>query len=1001
MITGFDGYFKNAVVFEDINDNGKLDPKVDTVFGLTNNKGQITLSKDVKITHHLALKTLIPGEMSKELAIKLATASSTIDTYSDFMDVYTTDMDHEGQPMANSVVFRAPTNGSIDNAVISPLTDLVAIEMQKSGVDIEAATAAVSANLGVTDEQPVDLFSDFVKDSATNLASAKLHKTAQILTESKAKNPADYATNAATITEKAADTSEALVTEKNMGSDELLNTKPVIDPSAPSIVITNIKLLINNAAKAEVAKQFAELNLQENTAATHDILLPENLFVDNFGDGAISVPVEKAAINGSGVTVKLENNLLTIDTAGLQLSQEQFIVTLTASDRNEANGSSLNELSVAFVIDIELSNTAPTVSNEYQTSLQTQISNWELKQGVQFSQQLDLMGLFDDREGDNLIYTTDINAVIPGLTAKHDQQTGKITISGRPLADHIAGKKFTIIANDGHVKTRITSQPAGFTLPVIAEGTITAVPGMQEKMQEVVNSWELQVAKEFDQTLDVSELFTSDISGDTEYYAHYAAHDNQPAENPIHGVQVSVDQTTGLVTLKGKPTKEATGVILYIAKGVNFSGGDENDIESEMIQIKLPDVQSAELGSIEINHDARKKLNDKAASWAHELQVGKLFDQTLDISGLFLGDFDGTAEYYANYAEHDHSDAENPINGVKVEVDANGLVTLYGTPTRTTDSVKLYVAKGFNIFGGNDNDIESEMVAIPLPNVQPGEDVTPPSEGHPLEGQPLYFLEWGNDYENGGYDHTRVWCDSTLYKDGKVFSNTRTLTNLTTCSAPTEEVLGASYVIENEKLIASFPSEDKPSEIEKFTLEVVADKASIDIAPSAKTVIFRGDNEAERYTYFSQAAEAEASINILSNDSWDKRFTKIYMPADTDNTWEPVTVSVALDQNRAYVNFDADGKDFTCETYNEWYAFRQLTDGDNSYVGGCTTLIDDEENNPGETLYHYASVYFDLSQANVEVGKVYSFISTAQESDREYAESVKLNIKWTGESDND
>lgn len=43
VITGFDGYFKNAVVFEDTNNNGQWDTQ-ESILGLTDEKGQLTLA---------------------------------------------------------------------------------------------------------------------------------------------------------------------------------------------------------------------------------------------------------------------------------------------------------------------------------------------------------------------------------------------------------------------------------------------------------------------------------------------------------------------------------------------------------------------------------------------------------------------------------------------------------------------------------------------------------------------------------------------------------------------------------------------------------------------------------------------------------------------------------------------------------------------------------------------------------------------------------------------
>ncbi|EKA7354465.1 hypothetical protein OL322_001913 [Vibrio vulnificus] len=596
IVTGFDGYFNQAVVFDDINNNGQLDLDSDNVFGLTNQKGQITLAKDTEIKGSLALKTLRPGDVEKELAVKLAALSPENDTYSDFMNTYTTDMDHEGQPMANSVVFRAPIAGekADSNMVISPITDLVAIEMGKNAnLSIEEASANVSTLLGATDEQPINPFSDFVKDAKTNLASAQLHKTAQILTESKAQDPVKYTENATTIASTAKEQAQEIVTEENIGSDEVLNTTPVINPSKPEVVVTNYKLLVNAKAKAELEKAFTDLDIQEGVAATHTITLPESLFIDRFAGVETPVAASDATINGQDITLTLNNGVITLTTKAALLTQDKFTVTVTAEDRATANGEVLNKLSETFRFTVELSNTAPEVDGDVQAALQTHIDSWKLAQGVEFKDELDMSGLFTDREGDELTITTNINTVIPGLTSTFDKATGKLTISGRPASAHPA-QRFTVIANDGRVATRIESNPASFDLPAVTQGEIKTNATVLAELKAEARAWELQVGQAFEQTLDISKLFEDSISGDVEYYAHYAAHDNTPAKNPIPGVKVSVD-ASGLVSLTGTPTAETNGVILYVAKGINFSGGEENDVESEMVEILLPNVQPSDV----------------------------------------------------------------------------------------------------------------------------------------------------------------------------------------------------------------------------------------------------------------------------------------------------------------------------------------------------------------------------------------------------------------------
>ncbi|MUJ39348.1 hypothetical protein [Aliivibrio fischeri] len=598
VITGFDGYFKNAVVFDDVNNDGILDVNVDTVFGLTKADGKITLPKGTEFQGSLALKTLKPSDTDKALAAKLAALSPAADSYSDFMNTYTTDMDHEGQPMANAVVFRAPISAEDKTAVISPLTDLVAIEMAKgtaeNPVSEEAAIAAVTAALGGTDEQPIDLFSDFVKDSKTNLESAKLHKTAQILTESKAKNPTAYEKNSAEIAAVAQEESEKIVTDETMGSDDLLNQKPVINPSAPTApVVSNYKLLVNEDAKIAIQKEISALAITEGQSLNTTITIPAALFQDKYDNVQTNVQAV-AEINGKGeITANLVGETLTLSANNLQPTQDIYTITLKAEDKATANSEVLNTLSTTFSFKVKLQNSAPVVDTNTQANIQTLVDSWKMQQGAAFSQTFSVDGLFNDREGDALTYTTNINSVVPGLISKFNKNTGEMTISGIPQPKNLGELAFTIIADDGHPATRLASTPASFTLPAIEAGEIAIDANVKAELQAKTTAWQLKVGNEFNQTLNISELFDSAVNGDVQYYANYAEHDNAPASNPINGVNVTVEQS-GLVTLVGTPTQVTNGVVLYLAQGINFSGGEDNDIESEMVLLNLPNVQPAD-----------------------------------------------------------------------------------------------------------------------------------------------------------------------------------------------------------------------------------------------------------------------------------------------------------------------------------------------------------------------------------------------------------------------
>ncbi|AXX58377.1 hypothetical protein [Vibrio vulnificus] len=889
IVTGFDGYFNNAVVFDDINNNGQLDLDTDNVFGLTNSKGQITLAKDTEIKGSLALKTLRPGDVEKELAVKLAALSPENDTYSDFMNTYTTDMDHEGQPMANTVVFRAPIAGekADSNMVISPITDLVAIEMGKNAnLSIEEASANVSTLLGATDEQPINPFSDFVKDAKTNLASAQLHKTAQILTESKAQNPTEYTKNATAIASTAKDEAKEIVTESNIGTDEVLNTTPVINPTTPEVVVTNYKLLVNAQAKAELAKDFAALDIQEGVAATRTIILPENLFIDRFEGIETPVAASDATINGQDITLTLNNGVITLTTKAALLTQDKFTVTVTADDRATANGDVLNKLSETFSFTVTLSNTAPEVDSDVQASLQTHINTWKLAQGVEFKNELDTSGLFTDREGDELTITTNIDTVIPGLVSTFDKTTGKLIISGRPTSAHPA-KSFTMIANDGHVVTRIESHPASFDLPAVTQGEIKTNPTVLAELKQEANAWKLQVGQPLENTLDISKLFEDSISGDVEYYAHYAAHDDTPAKNPIPGVKVSVD-ASGLVSLTGTPTAETNGVILYVAKGINFSGGKENDVESEMVEILLP-------------------------------------------------------------------------------------------------------------------------------NVKPS-DVTPEPTTHPLEGKTWYRLEHGSGTPEEKLPYSRIWCDTLHFENGKVSGNYRTMSNLTQCGELAENSWSnGTYRVEGDQVIAQFG--DDPD----ATLTI---RDADDIAPGAKVLFWTSDEGTERYTLFSNKSDAEARIQIRSDDGPEKRFFNMPLPTEVNGVEALGMVSLSLLRNNnpddtgamnANLTLEFPDQNFTCENVQEFY--------ENFIITGPGLVTETTDYNTGNVYKTYgvysgnqwgtslechpndengvehATIDFDLPELTTH--GLYSFIGKVKSHQGEYIEAIKFNMTWTGTGNNE
>ncbi|GAB7225890.1 hypothetical protein VoSk93_51110 [Vibrio owensii] len=446
VITGFDGYFKNAVVFEDLNNNGQWDTN-DTFLGLTDEKGQLKIKAKPETT--LALQTITPnGAKQKQLIALDPTYAGT----------YTVDMDHPSQAMAHELVFRAPNSSN----VISPITDLVAIEMaNNSSLTEEEAAAKVSQALGGTEEAPIDLYSDFVSGVDK---SAELHKTAQILTESKAQNPANYEKKATEFAQAA----DAIVGEMTQEQITNVNNKPVIEDSTPNsnelspVPVYNNKLLVNEDVEEAAEDKLENLPEIVKGAGFDGVELNiEGLFKDK--DHDLVTPKLTHNLAGTGIEARIEGNQLVLSPAAEVTKAGEFEIILTAEDK-DSSGKTLATVSTVFELDIETANQAPIIIEAEQKRLQSIIDDWQLQQGEAFEQTLDISGLFKDEDGQLEEYSAE-SISIAGLSIDEDDNA-IIAIEGTPEKAYAAGQTFTVSVEDNEDgKTRVT-----FKLPEVKEG---------------------------------------------------------------------------------------------------------------------------------------------------------------------------------------------------------------------------------------------------------------------------------------------------------------------------------------------------------------------------------------------------------------------------------------------------------------------------------------------------------------------------------------------------
>ena len=454
----------------------------------------------------------------------------------------------------------------------------------------------------------------------------------------------------------------------------------------------------------------------------------------------------------------------------------------------------------------------------------------------------------------------------------------------------------------------------------------------------------------------------------------------------LAGTGIEVEQVGNLIVLHPAAIVEKSGdfEIVLTAQDKNSNG----DVLSTVSTVFEIEIESANLPPMVVEAE-QARLQSIVDAWY--LQQGELFEQTLDVSGLFQDKDGQITDYSADYVG---------IEGLSAIEDGNAIVTIKGTPTKAGDSG---AALTISATDGH----TAVQIALSMPEVKEG--VTPPPTAHPLEGKTWYYLEHGSDDgdDNDEFDYSRVWCESIKFEGGVVYGNVRSSENRTECTDADTQKEQATYKVENGRLIATFQfEEDGESLTESFEVDVAGN--ADELAKGAKTIVQRPialDEKAERYTYFADAANAESRIQVKSDDSYDKRFGYIYLPAEQDNVYDLGMVSFALVEGsqgyKAYINFDVEGKDFSCDTIDEFYKSFTFSGNDlttpysQHYIGGSCNTITDEE-------YDYASIYFDLSQIqSLDVKNIYSFIGYANDKNAEYIEAVKFNIEWTGEGDNE
>lgn len=440
-ITGMDGYYQNAVVFDDVNSDGVLDTS-DTLYGLTDSNGQLTLDSAITLAGRLSLQVVAPGGTAQSTLITMDAAT--------YAGVYTIDTDYPGTTLEEMVL--ATTAKGEASTVISPLTDLVAVEVATDATedDIAAAEANVASWLDI---DVSDIYSDYSDNGAT-------HKKAQVVAASKLYNGDDYEQAVESVATYAA-TTVASMSEEELDS---VSYVPVISVtsdesgSVTAITVANNKATVDSSVEASIQAQLTEL------AANHGGVIPASYIdvAELFSDADVDVPVVSLTYSAgdSGIAMSLTDNELVVSADVVKASEDKTF-TLTINDVSTNGDTAVGDVAVTFTIPVTTDNNAPTYDSNVLAQLQTTVNEWLLTEGEDFDNSFTIDGLFADADGDSLVYSATTTA--SGLNIEVSDTM--IVVSGTPT---VSGEDYslTLTASDNE-----QTVSASLSLPEIEEGT--------------------------------------------------------------------------------------------------------------------------------------------------------------------------------------------------------------------------------------------------------------------------------------------------------------------------------------------------------------------------------------------------------------------------------------------------------------------------------------------------------------------------------------------------
>lgn len=452
IITGIDGYLKNALLCADDNNNGKCEAG-EVIKDL---KGNALLTDE---NGHIDAKISQADEKRLETSPRLIATIQSLDSDA---ELFTEDTDMPGQAM-KAVVLRTPAGSEI----ASPMTDLVVSKMQATeGLSEEDAKKEVLASMeGLDSATAMDenvLFGDYIVaktagDDASKALAVKIHKTAQILTETKANASSDEAFDAQLEqVVEATVGATATMNPEELGDETYKPYVPVAEePSTePPVIVTNFAVKFDAVEVATLASQVRALEgvYGDVDMWGHDTVIDvviADLIIDKDNQPNTVSIANDTDLRKANLAVTLANDTLTIARvqADKAVAKGTYKIQLATNDLN-SNGDVVSEKIISATtldLTVESYNYAPEIADqEIADKLALDILAVKLEQHAPINASFDITGLFIDKNGDVLNYS--VSTTIPGVSANINGTL--ITLSGAPTTAPKDGQ-LVITAKDG------------------------------------------------------------------------------------------------------------------------------------------------------------------------------------------------------------------------------------------------------------------------------------------------------------------------------------------------------------------------------------------------------------------------------------------------------------------------------------------------------------------------------------------------------------------------